>query len=73
MYFKNPKIEVYNNDNSEAIITDDGIVIENAVTNLVSNPTIFSSGWGKYSNGGYNNVFTTEFGTEAINLVNKQS
>jgi len=72
LYFRNPRIEVINADSSNAVITDDGVVVEPAVTNVISNPHIFSSGWSAYVNGN-DGAFPTEFNAEGLNLINRRS
>lgn len=68
MYFRNPKIEIINEDNSGTVITNDGIAIEQATTNLIPSSIDFDSTvWGARENvtitlnqldpfGGYNAI-----------------
>lgn len=71
-WVKNLKLYYTNSDNSNVTMHYDSIGIEEATTNVVPTPDIFSSGWSPYTNG-HDGAFMTEFGVEGLNLVNRQS
>jgi len=45
---------------------------DESTVNIVPNPHLFSSGWTSYINGN-DGSFITEFGTEGLNIINRQS
>lgn len=61
-----------NTDTSNIIRTTSGYSLQEATTNLVPSPSVFSSGWTNYSNG-HDGAFVTEFGTEGLNISNRIS
>jgi hypothetical protein len=58
--------------NTSTTLMSSGIAVEEATTNLVPTPTIFSSGWTPYTNSN-DGAFMTEFGVEGLNLINRRS
>lgn len=58
--------------NTSTTLSNDGIAVEEATTNLVPTPTVFSNGWTSYTNG-HDGAFMTEFGVEGLNLINRRS
>jgi hypothetical protein len=58
--------------NTNTTLTNEHIAVEEATTNVVATPHLFSSGWTHYDNG-HDGAFMTEFGVEGLNIINKRS